>query len=75
MAFRITCPHCGSRPYTEFAFGGEARRPESADAYEHVWLPDNIAGVQTERWFHQAGCGRWLTVKRNTVTHEIHAVD
>jgi sarcosine oxidase subunit delta len=30
--------------------------------------------VQTERWFHFAGCRRWLTVERNTVTNEVHAV-
>ena len=34
----------------------------------------DAAGKQTERWFHFAGCRRWLTVERDTVTNEVHAV-
>ena len=79
MAFRLDCPHCGSRAFTEFWFGGELRAPShpgiTAEAdYRRLWLPENAAGVQTERWFHFAGCRRWLTVERDTVTNEVHAV-
>jgi sarcosine oxidase subunit delta len=26
-------------------------------------------------WLHEAGCGAWLKVTRDTVTHDIHAVE
>lgn len=79
MALRIRCPNCGSRPFTDFWFGGELRgmydpaQPAEAD-YQRLWLPENAAGRQTERWFHFAGCRRWLTVERDTTTNEVHAV-
>jgi heterotetrameric sarcosine oxidase delta subunit len=79
VGLRIECPNCGSRPYTEYWYGGElpgestGRDPLEAD-YERVWLRRNTPGRQTERWFHYAGCRRWLTVERDTRTNEIHAV-
>ena len=73
MALRIDCPRCGSRPYTEFAFGGEVPGPDDTD-FERAWLRRNASGRQLERWFHAAGCRRWLTVERDTRTNEIHAV-
>ena len=72
MGFRLPCPNCGSRPYTEFWFGGEA--PSGEDDYARAWLRGNVAGIQSERWFHYAGCRRWLTVQRDTRTNEIDAV-
>ena len=79
MALRLTCPNCGSRSFTEFWFGGELRAPSrpgitADDDYRRLYLPENAAGPQTERWFHFAGCRRWLTVERDTVTNEIHDV-
>ncbi len=79
MGLRITCPNCGWRPYTEFAFGGEVPPPrgdrESEDEdFERVWLKRNVAGRQLEQWFHATGCRRWLTVERDTATNEIRAV-
>ena len=73
MGLRIDCPTCGSRPYTEFSFGGELPS-EGAGYFERAWVRENIAGIQRERWFHDAGCRRWLTVERDTRTNEIHAV-
>lgn len=73
MGFRITCPNCGERSYTEFWFGGEV--PDSGDdAFARAWLRRNAAEVQLERWFHAAGCRRWLTVERDTVTNEVQRV-
>ena len=73
MGFRIECPNCGERSYTEFWFGGEIPDPED-DEYARAWLRRNGAGVQVERWFHAAGCRRWLTLERDTVTNEIQRV-
>lgn len=79
MGLRLTCPNCGERSFTEFWFGGEVRllAPEGEsleEDFERVWLRDNVAGVQRERWFHHAGCRRWLTVERDTATNEIQRV-
>jgi heterotetrameric sarcosine oxidase delta subunit len=76
VTFLIPCPRCGRRPYTEFSFGGELRattiEPEEArENLERVWLRDNAAGVQRERWFHRDGCRRWLTLDRDTTSNEI----
>ena len=73
---RIACPNCGERSYTEFWFGGELPPPAAEgetleEEFERVWLRRNVAGVQAERWFHYAGCRRWLTLERDTATNEI----
>ena len=80
MALMIPCPTCGRRPHTEFWCGGElpaeghgAAADVEAD-YRRVWLKDNVAGDQPERWFHHAGCRRWITLVRHTVTNTIHDV-
>lgn len=79
MGLRISCPNCGIRSYTEFSFGGEVP-PHRADGetedeeFERVWLRRNAAGLQRERWFHAAGCRRWLTLERDTVTNEVRRV-
>ena len=75
----LTCPLCGRRPIDEFTFGGE-RRPvpewiEGDDArnLDEVWNFETPDGVTTERWFHAAGCRRWLTVHRDTSTDTVVA--
>lgn len=75
--FRIACPNCGERLASEYSYGGESI-PYPADPtaetleanYDRVWLRDNSVGRQTEQWFHSAGCRRWITVDRNTLTNE-----
>lgn len=74
MSLLVPCPHCGPRPFAEFTFGGELRPIEAPDAeadFARVYLRDNAAGVQQERWFHAAGCRRWLTIARDTRTDRI----
>ena len=73
MGFMIDCPNCGPRSYHEFSFGGELRHydPDAtieAD-YAATWLRDNAGAPQSERWYHFAGCRRWLTVQRDTRTN------
>ena len=95
MALRLTCPNCGSRPHTEFWFGGELEAHpggvqiesgarSSAPAvpaaaleadFARVWLRQNTCGIQRERWFHHAGCRRWHTAERDTLTNELHERD
>ena len=75
----IHCPHCGPRNANEYSFGGERSiRPEpdpSPAAWRtYLYEQDNVAGWQTEQWFHVSGCRRFLVVERNTVTNEIRMV-
>ena len=75
---RLTCPLCGERDRREFYYRGDAvglRRPAS-DAGIDAWddfmhLRNNPAGVTRDLWQHEAGCGAWLVVTRNTVTHDV----
>lgn len=75
---RLPCPLCGERDRREFYYQGEAvtlHRP-ATDAGDNEWdaylhLRENPAGETQDLWFHEAGCGAWLRVTRNTVTHEI----
>jgi sarcosine oxidase subunit delta len=79
---RITCPLCGARDRREFYYYGAEdylRRPAS-DAAPEAWddylhLRDNPAGETRDLWYHELGCASWLVVTRNTVTHEISAVE
>lgn len=73
----LDCPRCGRRPLDEFVFGGERRRvpptiadPDARD-FDEVWIFDNPDGPSVERWFHAAGCRRWLTVRRDTRTDTV----
>lgn len=77
---RITCPFCGTRDHTEFSYEGDATVQYPAldasedDWFEAVFLRDNPKGWHTEYWRHGFGCGAFLEVERNTVTHEIRNV-
>lgn len=79
---RIPCPICGERDRREFYYQGAAcmvNRPDS-DAGAAAWndylhLRDNPAGRTQDLWFHEGGCGAWLRVERDTVTHEIYSAE
>ena len=72
----LTCPWCGPRNVSEFAYAGSlADRPEPADATPREWRDylyrrDNTRGWVTERWYHRAGCRQFFVVERDTVTDE-----
>lgn len=75
---RLSCPICGERDRREFYYQGAAtmlHRP-APDAGEAAWddylyMRENPAGDLDELWSHDAGCGAWVQVTRNTVTHEV----
>jgi heterotetrameric sarcosine oxidase delta subunit len=73
----LPCPRCGRRPLEEFTFGGERRAVPDAITdlddrdFDEVWIFDNPDGETIERWFHTAGCRRWLTVRRDTSTDTV----
>jgi sarcosine oxidase subunit delta len=74
----IPCPICGARDLREFTPKGAAsivhRPPEGASAatwHDYLHLRDNLAGPSRELWWHGAGCGAWLVVERDTLTHAV----
>ena len=76
MSFLLTCPNCGSREVTDFAFGGEISprpkaRPSFRELNEYNYFRRNVAGVQREWWFHRSGCRAWFIAERDTVTNEV----
>lgn len=76
---RIECPLCGARDRREFYYQGAALERPSPDAGEAAWddylhLRDNPAGETRDLWQHEGGCGAWLIVTRNTVSHEVKKV-
>jgi len=76
MSFLLPCPNCGARRVDEFTYGGEFQLrpsvPVSATAWgQYLYGRRNVAGVQTEWWYHRLGCGRWFLAERDTVTNEV----
>jgi sarcosine oxidase subunit delta len=75
----IPCPWCGQRPESEFTHGGDAtlEMPDlGADRqawFDYVYPRANPRGPHEELWYHGAGCGKWLRVRRDTLTHEVLA--
>ena len=77
---RLDCPHCGSRDLREFSYRGAYLQRPDPKAGEAAWddylhLRDNPAGPTRDLWYHEGGCGAWLVVSRNTVTHAIGKVE
>jgi len=75
---RLTCPYCGARDSREFSYRGAAvglNRPapdaNAADWDAFVHLRENPAGETHDLWYHEGGCGAWIEVTRNTVTHAV----
>jgi heterotetrameric sarcosine oxidase delta subunit len=81
MAMKVVCPNCGPRPFSEFWFGGEVVMQDVADPsdaeadFQRVWFRRNAYGLQREQWFHHAGCRRWHTTQRDTITNELSVID
>lgn len=77
---RLKCPLCGDRDLREFTYRGAEDyldRPAQGDAAgfnAYLHLRENPAGETGELWFHSLGCGAWLLVRRNTITHEVLSV-
>ena len=77
----ITCPYCGPRDVSEFAYQGDGNRvrpdPASTDVAawnDYVYDRPNPAGDHRELWQHAGGCRTHLVVMRNTLTHKIARV-
>jgi sarcosine oxidase subunit alpha/sarcosine oxidase subunit delta len=61
---------------TEFRYGEVLIVPEElADPWardlDRAFMHANLEGVVTERWFHEGGCRRWMTIRRDTATDQV----
>lgn len=71
------CPFCGPRIDAEFRYAGDTANPRpsraSSDAEwaNYLHFRRNVKGAAEELWIHSGGCGRWLELRRDTVTHEV----
>ena len=77
---RIPCPYCGFRAQAEFVFDRAAEAilrldPSPDQAVVRLYERENPKGWSWELWRHAAGCGAWLKLRRNTVSHAIDAVE
>jgi sarcosine oxidase, subunit delta len=77
----IKCPNCGDRPFEEYRYGSvfpvipDSITDPAARNVDYGWMQDNIKGVTLERWFHESGCRRWFTAKRDTTTDQFLPLD
>jgi heterotetrameric sarcosine oxidase delta subunit len=76
VSFVLTCPNCGAREVTDFAFGGElSSRPQARPSFRELstynYFRRNTAGVQREWWFHRSGCRAWFIAERDTTTNHV----
>ena len=66
----IPCPHCGHRDEGEFTYGSPVRHvsltTDTAASHQALYHWINLREI----WFHTSGCESWITVTRNTATHE-----
>jgi heterotetrameric sarcosine oxidase delta subunit len=77
MSFVLSCPVCGPREVTDFAFGGEVvERPDTSPSFRelnsYVYFRRNAAGPQREWWYHRSGCRAWFIGERDTRTNQVH---
>lgn len=72
----LTCPINGSRPISEFIFGGEYRNMPNPDTCSdkewsaYVFNRNNAPGVKKEWWLHSPS-GTWFIAERNTATDQV----
>lgn len=75
----IPCPYCGPRAQAEFRYerAFEAVVVPGRDdeaVVERLYTRTNPRGSDEELWHHAFGCGAWLVLTRDRVSHAIEAV-
>ncbi len=72
----LKCPMNGTRPISEFVFGGECREmPSHETCTDKEWAAyvhnrNGAPGMKKEWWYH-APSGTWFIAERNTMTEEV----
>jgi sarcosine oxidase subunit delta len=66
----------GTRPLSEFVFGGEMRNmPDPAAVSDSAWAAyvynrSGAPGLKKEWWYHSPS-GTWFVAERNTLTDQV----
>jgi sarcosine oxidase subunit delta len=73
---KICCPHCGDRAQAEFVYERSADSVVALDAdpaaaVQALFTRTNPRGPDEEIWRHTHGCGGWLLMRRDRVSHAI----
>lgn len=74
----LTCPMNGSRPLSEFIFGGELRdAPDQKTCTDAEWAAfvhnrHGAPGDKKEWWYHSPS-GTWFVAERNTLSDKVTA--
>ena len=79
----ITCPYCGERGVGGIHLSAATPPPRPAGREPGASTPGSTTSISAtiprgrhrEYWHHSGGCRAWLVVERDTLTHEIVAVD
>lgn len=76
----IPCPHCGPRNQEEFAYERSVDSLVRLDdapgvAMAALYARANLRGEDHEIWVHAQGCGQWLRLTRDRVTHAFRDVE
>lgn len=72
----LTCPVNGSRPISEFVYGGEVRpqpdpdRCSDSEWSDYVFNRSGVAAVKREWWCHGPS-GVWFVADRDTATDNV----
>jgi sarcosine oxidase subunit delta len=72
----LTCPVNGTRPLSEFVFGGEVRvMPDPQASSDAVWAAyvyhrNGAPGLKKEWWYH-APSGTWFVAERDTLSDQV----
>ncbi|MCE9632815.1 MAG: sarcosine oxidase subunit delta [Methylophilales bacterium] len=72
----LHCPMNGTRPISEFVFGGEFRdMPDPEASTDKEWAAyvhnrNGAPGLKKEWWYHGPS-GTWFIAERNTLTEEV----
>jgi sarcosine oxidase subunit delta len=72
----LTCPINGTRPLSEFIFGGEYRAaPNQNTCSDAEWAAyvHNRQGAPNDKkeWWYHAPSGTWFIAERNTLTDKV----
>lgn len=76
----LPCPWCGLRNVSEFQHLGEViKRPDPNATTPQAWrhylhTRANSCGWVPENWYHRAGCRRFFSVERHTLTNEVRTL-
>ena len=70
---QIDCPNIGSRPISEFTYGGEVKAEPNPDETDDTAWTDYLFSINggpglRREWWHHGPSGTWFIIERDTLT-------